>query len=86
MQTFKYKLNKDLCGRPAVLLNWELEECLFTTNILLSETRVVNAGSLIGLLSAGLRAGDIVTFSVRTEEQVKKVKQKLNKFDFLEEI
>lgn len=74
MQTFKYKLSKDLCGRTAVLLNWELGDCPFTTNILLSESRVVNAASLIGLLSTGLRTGDEITFAVHTEEQVTKVK------------
>lgn len=86
MQTFQYKLNKDLLGRPAVLLNWALNELTFPINIILEDKRKISANSLIGLLSAGLKQNQIVTFTVHKEEQVEKVKNELNKLDFLQEV
>lgn len=86
MQTFTYRLLKDLVGRPATLLNWKLNDFPFQTNIYVDKNRVVNAKSLIGLLSANYKTGAILTFAVNNDIDVTKLKQTLNELEFLEEI
>ena len=49
-----YRLNRDIVARTAAMLNWELSN-LHSSIHIQTEDRVVNAKSLIGLLSAQLR-------------------------------
>ena len=50
-----YKLNKDIIGRTAAQLSWELNQIDTTINVV--SNRLVNGKSLVGLLSAELCAG-----------------------------
>jgi phosphotransferase system HPr-like phosphotransfer protein len=86
MQTFTYKLNKDLCGRSASLLNWKLNDFPFQINIYANKNRVINAKSLIGLLSANLKENSFLTFAINDDIDIIKLKEKLNELDFLQEV
>jgi phosphotransferase system HPr-like phosphotransfer protein len=53
MIPIKYKLNKDLIARTAVILNWNLKTIKSNINLINidNSNRMVNAKSLVGLLS-----------------------------------
>lgn len=86
MQTFNYKLSKDLSGRPASLLNWKINSFPFQVNLYVDKARVVNAKSLIGLLSANFKSDSIIIFSISDEADAKQFKEKLSELDFLKEV
>lgn len=68
-----YKLQKDLCGRAATQLCQRLLE--LKSDIKIITQRVVNAKSLVGILSAQLKAGQdfvIIFDREKEEEQIKK--------------
>lgn len=68
-----YKLQKDLCGRAATQLCQRLLE--FKSDIKIITQRVVNAKSLVGILSTQLKAGQdfvIIFDRENEEEQIKK--------------
>lgn len=50
-----YKLNKDIIGRTAAQLSWQLNQVDTVVNVV--SNRLVNGKSLVGLLSAELKAG-----------------------------
>lgn len=50
MFTYNYKINKNLHGRAATQLNWDLNQLTSSIYIINSEKRQVNGKSLVGLL------------------------------------
>lgn len=64
--SIKYKLHKDLIGRAAAQLVYELKSLMSSINII--SNVAVNAKSLVGLLSGGFRKDDIITIRFDREE------------------
>lgn len=72
--TITYKLKKELVARAAVQLNWELKE--LNSEVSIVGARVINAKSLVGILSGDFHKGDIikVNFSLSTDrENIEKI-------------
>ena len=65
-----YKLDKDLNGRTAIQLNWNLEKLLGEIHILTVDNRMINGKSLIGLLSGGFKLNDTIQISIEKEEDL----------------
>ena len=73
-----YKINKDLVGRTAAQLNWNLSKLSSSLYIITKEKRMVNGKSLVGLLQGNIRKGDSVTILLDKEEDITKTKSFLN--------
>lgn len=76
---FDYILTENLMARTAAQLNFEL--CKFNFNIyIIKNDRLINAKSIIGLLSGELSKGDKITIdtSENDENEINKLKQVLN--------
>ena len=73
-----YKINKDLVGRTAAQLNWNLSKLSSSLYIITKEKRMVNGKSLVGLLQGNIRKGDSVTILLDKEEDIAKAKSFLN--------
>ena len=73
-----YKINKDLVGRTAAQLNWNLSKLSSSLYIITKEKRMVNGKSLVGLLQGNIRKGDSVTILLDKEEDIVKAKSFLN--------
>lgn len=81
MITLKYKAKENLHDRTATQLNWHLNQITSSIYIINSESRQVNAKSLIGLLSADIKENDIFTILIEEEEiDVNKIKEILKEF------
>ena len=80
MIPIKYKLNVDLVARAAVTLNWNLKTIKSSINLINidNSNRMVNAKSLVGLLSGQFREGDQVEILVENKEDLMKVKSYFN--------
>ena len=77
--TFSYKLDKNLVGRAATMLNWKLGQINSSVRIVnKEENRVINAKSLIGLLSGCFKADDIIDIMLEDDRDERKVKEILN--------
>ena len=77
--TITYKLNKNLTGRQANMLNWKLTQIPGSIRIInKEENRMINAKSLVGLLSGAFRADNIIDIVVDRDEDIQKVKEILN--------
>ena len=77
--TITYKLNKNLTGRQANMLNWKLTQIPGSVRIInKEENRMINAKSLVGLLSGAFRADNIIDIVVDRDEDIQKVKLVLN--------
>lgn len=77
--TITYKLNKNLTGRQANMLNWKLTQIPGSVRIInKEENRMINAKSLVGLLSGAFRADNIIDIVVDRDENMQKVKSVLN--------
>lgn len=62
-------------------MNWHLNQITSSIYIINSESRQVNAKSLIGLLSADIKENDIFTILIEEEEiDVNKIKEILKEF------
>lgn len=72
-----YKLNKNIEARVASMLAWDLSQLHSSVHIQL-EDRVINGKSLIGILSAQYKAGDIITIVFDEEGDLKKIKEIFN--------
>ena len=72
-----YKLNKNIEARVASMLAWDLSQLHSSVHIQL-EDRVINGKSLIGILSAQYKAGDIITIVFDEEEDLEKIKEIFN--------
>ena len=73
-----YKINKDLVGRTAAQLNWNLSKLSSSLYIITKEKRMVNGKSLVGLLQGNIRKGDLVTILLDKEEDLAEAKSSLN--------
>ena len=79
MTKVTYQLNKNLTGRQANMLNWKLSQVQSSIRILnKEEDRLINAKSLIGLLSGAFRADNIIAIIIEDEKDERKVKEILN--------
>lgn len=74
MITLKYLLTKDIISREAVMLNWNLNNITSPIKIL-NNKRIVNAKSLIGLLTGNLKYGNIISVIVEDNNDVKKIRE-----------
>ena len=72
MTKIVYKLNETLCGRTAIFLNWKLQDVKSFVNIINSEDRMINAKSLLGLLSGNFKANQIITILIEDENNLLK--------------
>ena len=72
--TIIYKLNKNLTGRVATQLNWELEKLEGTIQIATKDDRFINGKSLIGLLSGGFKMDDIIEIFIEKDKDVELVR------------
>lgn len=78
MITFNYKITKDIVGRTAAQLNWNLNQLSSSIYIINKDDRMVNGKSLVGLLQGGLKANDNITILLDREEDLAKAKTSLN--------
>ena len=78
MIAVNYKINKDLVGRTAAQLNWNLNKLSSSLYIITKEKRMVNGKSLVGLLQGNIRKGDLVTILLDKEEDLAEAKSSLN--------
>lgn len=72
-----YKLDKNIEARVASMLAWDLSQLHSSVHIQL-EDRVINGKSLIGILSAQYKAGDIITIVFDEEGDLKEIKEIFN--------
>ena len=73
----QYKLNRDVVARTATMLNWNLNQ-LHSSIHIQSNDRVINGKSLLGILSAQYKMGDIVTVIFDDEKDLDKIKEIFN--------
>lgn len=80
MIPIRYKLNKDLVARAAVILNWNLKTIKSNINLINidNSNRMVNAKSLVGILSGQFREGNQIEVLVENKEDLMKVKSYFN--------
>lgn len=74
----QYKLSETLCGRTAIFLNWKLQEVDSFVYIITPEDRMINAKSLLGLLSGSLKQNDIITIAFEKEELLSNIESIFN--------
>lgn len=72
----KYKLNKDLCGRAAAQLNWNLNS--LCSEIHLKGERIVNGKSLIGILAAQFYNGEEIEIIFDQSYKTDKIREYFN--------
>lgn len=73
----QYKLNKDVVARTATMLNWDLNQ-LHSSIHIQSDDRVINGKSLLGILTAQYKMGDIITVVFDDENDLDKIKEIFN--------
>lgn len=71
-----YKLDKDLVGRAATQLCWQLKEVKSSVSIMTE--RIVNAKSLVGILSAQLKAGTYIIIAFDYDFETETIKRLFN--------
>lgn len=76
--TISYKLNKDIVARTATMLNWNLNSINSSIRIINKDKRMINAKSLVGLLSGNFSKDDQIDIIINNEEVVDKVKSYFN--------
>lgn len=70
----QYKLNRDVVARTATMLNWNLNQ-LHSSIHIQSNDRVINGKSLLGILSAQYKMGDVITIIFDDENDLDKIKE-----------
>ena len=73
--TISYKLNKDLVGRAAAQFNWAVSSTQGSIRIINTEGRMINAKSLVGLLSGILRTDDEIYVVIDNINDLQKVRK-----------
>lgn len=73
----QYKLNRDVVARTATMLNWNLNQ-LHSSIHIQSNDRVINGKSLLGILSAQYKMGDVITVVFDDEKDLDKIKEIFN--------
>ena len=76
--TISYKLNKDIVARTATMLNWNLSSINSQIRIINKDNRMINAKSLVGLLSGNLKKDDNINILIDSELDLMKVKSYFN--------
>lgn len=78
MYNIKYLINKDLVNREAINLIFKLNNLKTNLYILNNKKRLINGKSLIGLLQANIRGGDIITVSIEDSAETYNIKNIFN--------
>lgn len=78
MYTLKYKVNTNIWGRPAALLNWNLNKISSSLYLITEDERMINGKSMIGLLSGAFKEGSHIKILIEKEEEVNQIKQYFN--------
>ena len=86
MISFQLILNKNITGRAAAQLNWALSSLKSSIRIINKEGRMVNAKSLVGLLSGQIREGDLITISFDQEDEEQKIKFYFREIGIIKEV
>lgn len=73
----QYKLNRDVVARTATMLNWNLNQ-LHSSIHIQSNDRVINGKSLLGILSAQYKMGDVIIVIFDDEKDLDKIKEIFN--------
>lgn len=82
----QYTLNNDIVARAATQLNWEINKIDGTFYIIKNE-RMINAKSIIGLLSGNFHKGDTITIEFESEDNADKIKEIFSQVgDFVKEV
>lgn len=81
MIIWTYKLKKDLFGRVASQFNWELSSVEHQVFLHIHDGRIINAKSLIGLLSGRFVKGDIIEIATYTQEEQRKIGEVIQKLE-----
>lgn len=69
--TVSYKLDKNLIGRTATMMNWKLGQVNSSVRIVnKEENRMINAKSLVGLLSGAFRADNVIDIVIDRDEDI----------------
>ena len=71
-----YKLEKDLVGRAATQLCWQLTDVKSSVKIMTE--RMVNAKSLVGILSSKLKAGQDIVIAFDYDDEANKIREFFN--------
>lgn len=86
MISFQLILNKNITGRAAAQLNWALSSLKSSIRIINKEGRMVNAKSLVGLLSGQIREGDLITISFDQVDEEQKIKFYFREIGIVKEV
>lgn len=86
MISFQLILNKNITGRVAAQLNWALSSLKSSIRIINKEGRMVNAKSLVGLLSGQIREGDLITISFDQKDEEQKIKFYFREIGIVKEV
>lgn len=86
MISFQLILNKNITGRAAAQLNWALSSLKSSIRIINKEGRMVNAKSLVGLLSGQIRKGDLITISFDQKDEEQKIKFYFREIGIVKEV
>lgn len=79
MTDFMFTLNKNITGRVASQLTWDLNNITGNIRIINTEGRMVNGKSLLGLLSARLQENDTIKVMIDRPEDEGLLKAVFNK-------
>ena len=78
MQIVLYKLDKNLWGRVAAQLNWNLEKIKSSIFLVNEEGRMINGKSLIGLLSGNFKENSYIRIMIEGKEEVNNIRKYFN--------
>lgn len=78
MQIVLYKLDKNLWGRAAAQLNWNLEKIKSSIFLVNEEGRMINGKSLIGLLSGNFKENSYIRIMIEGKEDVNNIREYFN--------
>lgn len=81
MVIWSYKLKRDLTGRVASQLNWELNEIPHQIFLRIHDGRIINGKSLIGVLSGRFVKGDVIEIATQTQDEQVNVERAILKLD-----
>lgn len=79
MTDFMFTLNKNITGRVASQLTWDLNNITGNIRIINTEGRMVNGKSLLGLLSARMQENDTIKVMIDRPEDEGLLKAVFNK-------
>lgn len=86
MINFQCKLQQNITGRAAAQLNWAIKSLKSNVGIINKDGRMVNAKSLVGLLSGQMKIDDLVTISFDQENEEQKIKSYFRQLGLIKEV